>query len=72
MSSNKMPGEGKSGNWRSEDLSFTLRLESSAGLEVAEVVMWSLAASCWLLPAWGWKLVGLDEVVVGSGFEAGG
>ena len=37
MSSNKMPGEGKSGNWRSAACSFILRLESSAELEAAEV-----------------------------------
>lgn len=47
MSSNRMPGEGKSGNWRREDLRVILRLESWAEEEALGVVNLRVGCSCW-------------------------
>ena len=65
MSSNRMPGSGKSGNWRRAPLSFTLRLASSAEAEapVAERLPWEalLARVGSGLPAGGWAAVWAGE-----------
>lgn len=62
MSSKRMPGLGKSGNWRSEFLSASVRLESSAAAAgpAAGSPPW---AACWVV---------LEPVRVGSGLEEGG
>ena len=65
MSSNRMPGSGKSGNWRRAPLSFTLRLASSAEAEapVAERLPWEalLSRVGSGLPAGGWAAVWAGE-----------
>lgn len=45
MSSNRMPGDGKSGNWRKDFWRLILRLESSAVLAEAEEASLPLAFS---------------------------
>ena len=45
ISSKRMPGEGKSGNWRKAARSFTLRWASSEAREAVEVVFLPLEAS---------------------------
>ena len=79
MSSKRMPGAGKSGNWRSAERSFIVRRVSSEEREEGEVESLLLEASLeveeWLLDsrvgsgleAAGWELVdgGMSEVGVG-------
>lgn len=61
MSSNRMPGAGKSGNWRSAPLSFTLRSASSVEAEgpAVESLLWEalLSSVGSGLPAGGWAAV---------------
>ena len=49
ISSKRIPGEGKSGNWRRAARNFTLRLASSEAQEAEEVVFLPLGASSLLL-----------------------